>query len=46
MRPSEKIADKILEILENNDLFKKINVFGWTIKDNLDENYGRNQKRI
>ena len=37
MRPSEKIADKILEILENNDLFRKIDVFGWTIKDLVDE---------
>ncbi|MFX1310578.1 MAG: helix-turn-helix domain-containing protein [Promethearchaeota archaeon] len=37
MRPSEKIAEKILEILENDDIFKKINIFGWTIKDNLDE---------
>jgi len=37
MRPSEKIAEKISEILENNDLFKKINIFGWTIKDNIDE---------
>ncbi len=32
MRPSEKIAKKILEILENNDLFRKINLFGWPMK--------------
>ncbi|MFX1502101.1 MAG: helix-turn-helix domain-containing protein [Promethearchaeota archaeon] len=37
MRPSEKIAEKILEILENNELFKKINVFRWNIKDDKDE---------
>ncbi len=37
MRPSEKIAEKILEILENNNLFKKMNLFEWTIKDNIDE---------
>jgi putative transcriptional regulator len=37
MRPSEKIAEKLLEILENNNLFKKINVFGWTIKHDIDE---------
>ncbi|MFX1592346.1 MAG: helix-turn-helix domain-containing protein [Promethearchaeota archaeon] len=37
MRPSEKIAEKILEVLENDELFKKINVFGWTIKENLEE---------
>lgn len=32
MRPSETIAEKILETLENNELFKKINIFGWPIK--------------
>ncbi|MFX1364690.1 MAG: helix-turn-helix domain-containing protein [Promethearchaeota archaeon] len=32
MRPSEKIAKKISEILENDELFKKINIFGWPIK--------------
>jgi len=37
MRPSEKVAERISEILENNDLFKKINIFGWNIKDNIDE---------
>ena len=35
MRPSEKIAKRILEILENKDLFKKINIFGWPIKENI-----------
>ncbi|MFX1417380.1 MAG: helix-turn-helix domain-containing protein [Promethearchaeota archaeon] len=37
MRPSEKIAERILEILNSNELFKKINVFGWTIKDYTEE---------
>ncbi|MFX0145030.1 MAG: helix-turn-helix domain-containing protein [Candidatus Hodarchaeota archaeon] len=37
MRPSEKIAEKLLEILENNNLFKKINVFGWHIKDTVED---------
>ncbi|UCD01346.1 MAG: helix-turn-helix domain-containing protein [Promethearchaeota archaeon] len=37
MRPSEKIAEKLLEILENNDLFKKINVFGWPIENIVDD---------
>ncbi|MFW9987848.1 MAG: helix-turn-helix domain-containing protein [Candidatus Odinarchaeota archaeon] len=32
MRPSEKIAQKIFEILENHNLFKKINIFEWPIK--------------
>ena len=35
MRPSEKIAEKLLEILENSDLFKKINVFGWHFKSDI-----------
>ncbi|MFX0058039.1 MAG: helix-turn-helix domain-containing protein [Candidatus Hodarchaeota archaeon] len=32
MRPSEKIANKICEILQSNEIFKKINVFEWNIK--------------
>ncbi|UCC18797.1 MAG: helix-turn-helix domain-containing protein [Promethearchaeota archaeon] len=36
MRPSDKTAERILEILNNDDLFKKINIFGWTIKDNIE----------
>ena len=36
MKPSEKIAKKILEILENNVLFKQINIFGWPIKTDLE----------
>ncbi len=36
MRPSETIAKKILEILENNDLFKKINIFGWPVKADIE----------
>ncbi|MDX1798648.1 MAG: helix-turn-helix domain-containing protein [Candidatus Lokiarchaeia archaeon] len=38
MRPSEKIAKKILEILDNNALCKKINVFGWSIHNEIEEN--------
>ncbi|MFW9820742.1 MAG: helix-turn-helix domain-containing protein [Candidatus Thorarchaeota archaeon] len=37
MRPSEKIATKILEILDNDALFKKINVFGWSIHNDMEE---------
>ena len=32
MRPSDQIAEKILNILENNEIFKKINIFKWNIK--------------
>lgn len=32
MCPSEKIAEKILNILENNKIFKRINIFKWNIK--------------
>jgi len=38
MRPSEEIAEKILNILENNDIFKKINIFKWNIKYDIDDN--------
>jgi len=46
MRPSEKIAEKILEILENNDLFKKINVFGWSIKESIDNKENLEEKEL
>ena len=36
MRPSEEMAEKILNILENNDIFKKINIFKWNIKYDMD----------
>lgn len=32
MRPSENVAEKILEILKNHDIFKKMNPFDWGIK--------------
>ncbi len=37
MRPSEKIAKKILNLLENESLFKKINVFKWNIKIDINQ---------
>jgi predicted transcriptional regulator len=37
MRPSEEMAEKILNILENNDIFKKINIFKWNIKYDMDD---------
>jgi len=36
MHPSQKIALKILDILEDNSLFRKINVFEWNIKFSID----------
>ena len=36
MRPSEKIANDILKVLENSDIFKKINIFNWNIKIDSD----------
>lgn len=32
MRPSEKIAEKMVEIFEDDSIFKKINVFEWNFK--------------
>jgi len=37
MRPSQIIAKKILKILENKSIFRKINLFNWHIKFQLDE---------
>jgi putative transcriptional regulator len=37
MRPSEQNAEKLLEILENNNLFRRINIFGWNIKDKIEK---------
>ena len=36
MRPSEKIAKKLSNILENKDLFRKINLFEWNFKFEID----------
>ncbi|MFX0139370.1 MAG: helix-turn-helix domain-containing protein, partial [Candidatus Hodarchaeota archaeon] len=46
MRPSERIAEKLLEILENNDLFKKINVFGWPIEYVFDDKKFLEEKEL
>ncbi|MHA2394151.1 MAG: helix-turn-helix domain-containing protein [Promethearchaeota archaeon] len=37
MRPSEEMAGKILDILEDNEIFKKINLFKWNIKYDLND---------
>jgi predicted transcriptional regulator len=36
MRPSEKIAKKLSNILENKDFFRKINLFEWNFKFEID----------
>ncbi len=37
IRPSQKIAEKILEILEDQSIFRKINVFEWNLKVNFSQ---------
>ena len=37
MRPSEKIAKKLSMVLENNDIFRKINLFEWNFKFEIDQ---------
>ncbi|MFX0031153.1 MAG: helix-turn-helix domain-containing protein [Candidatus Hodarchaeota archaeon] len=37
LRPSEKIAEKISDILESNEIFKRINILDWPIKFDLDQ---------
>jgi putative transcriptional regulator len=31
MHPSESVAEKLFDVLENKDLFKQIDIFGWNI---------------
>ena len=38
MRPSESVAKKIIEILENQNIFKKIDVFRWPVKEDIEKN--------
>jgi predicted transcriptional regulator len=38
MRPSEEMAKKILNILEDSEIFKKINIFKWNIKYDMGNN--------
>ena len=37
MRPSEKIAKKLSNILENAEIFRKINLFEWNFKFEIDQ---------
>ncbi|KKM85129.1 hypothetical protein LCGC14_1292180 [marine sediment metagenome] len=46
MRPSEMIAEKILEILENNEIFKRIDVFRWPVKENIDDKEVLEEKEL
>ncbi|MFX1456308.1 MAG: helix-turn-helix domain-containing protein [Promethearchaeota archaeon] len=46
MRPSEEMAEKILDILENNGILKKINIFKWNIKYDIIEKDLSEQKEL
>lgn len=39
MRPSKEIANKILEILEDSSIFRRINVFEWHLKFNFSQEF-------
>ncbi len=41
MRPSEKIANRISDILNNQDIFRKINLFDWNFKFEIDQKESR-----
>ncbi|NVM43513.1 MAG: helix-turn-helix domain-containing protein [Candidatus Lokiarchaeota archaeon] len=43
MRPSESIANKISEILDNQDIFRKINLFEWNFKFEIDKKETREE---
>jgi putative transcriptional regulator len=46
MRPSEEMAEKILDILENNEIFKKINIFKWNINYDLTDKDSYEEKDL
>ncbi|MHA2036820.1 MAG: helix-turn-helix domain-containing protein [Promethearchaeota archaeon] len=46
MRPSEEMAEKILSVLENNEIFKKINIFKWNIKYDMDGQESSEEKEL
>lgn len=46
MRPSEEMAKKILNILEDSEIFKKINIFKWNIKYDMGNNEYFEEKEL
>ena len=46
MRPSEEMAEKILSILEDSNIFKKINIFKWNFKYDMDDIEIREEKEL
>ncbi len=46
MRPSQKIAKKIIEILEDKSIFRNINLFEWQIKVQFDHEYDSEGKDL
>jgi predicted transcriptional regulator len=46
MRPSEEMARKILNILEDSEIFKKINIFKWNVKYEMGDNEYLQEKEL
>ena len=46
MRPSEEMARKILNILEDSEIFKKINIFKWNVKYEIGDNEYLQEKEL
>ncbi|MFX1571296.1 MAG: helix-turn-helix domain-containing protein [Promethearchaeota archaeon] len=46
MRPSDQIAIKILNILDNNEIFKKINIFKWKINSHQRDIENQEEKEL
>ena len=46
MRPSEEMARKILNILEDSEIFKKINIFKWNVKYEMGDNDYLQEKEL
>lgn len=46
MRPSQQMAQKILKLLDDSSLFKKINIFEWNIKFTIDQKEISNEDEL
>ena len=46
MRPSQEMAQKILKLLDDSSLFKKINIFEWNIKFTIDQKEISNEDEL
>lgn len=46
MRPSENLANKLSEILNNSNIFRKINLFEWNFEFNFEDNEKKGEQEL